>query len=204
MRIILKTLIYVGFIALGFSTPAQAHETGSSTPHSHEETPATTTPRDARAHRQAELKKNIAERKAEKVRALDTQAKQRVHKLVANMYNRLSHQIARLQKVDTTIATKIKEAETRGIQTTSLMPLYAAAQQALLQAKIDVEATKAFSLEQVSTSTSHQIIRDAVKKAETSIKKAGTSYKEVSKALKSLTNGTSTPTVSTSTASSTN
>jgi hypothetical protein len=134
--------------------------------------------------RKDELKKKIegmkADKKDEKTKKLDEQAKERVIGHLTNIYDRLYTRITRLTKVDAEITRRLA---TRSPEPAVLV-LHASAQSLLAQAKVDVEATKAASAAELTTTTSKEALRSLVTTAETSIKNAGEAYKKVVQALK--------------------
>lgn len=130
--------------------------------------------------------KDIKARKDEKKKKLGEEAQGRVQKILGKIYNGLNAQIARLTRVDTWLKDKINTLRSQGKDVTTATSLLVAAETAFAKAKVDVEATSVVAREQSATTTSKEILKDLVNKAETSIKAAAKSYKAVAENIKPM------------------
>lgn len=144
--------------------------------------------------RKKELMEKREGRKDERKTKLAEKSKEIVKKALERIFNHLNTRIEKLVSVDTKIAAKLSDLQATGVNTSTSVTLYTAAQLNLTKAKTDVEAAKVVALEQTATSTSKEVIRSLVKTAEDSIKTAGESYRAVLKDIKVIS-----PTASTTT-----
>ncbi len=130
------------------------------------------------------LLKDIKARKNDKKQKLANDARQRIEKVIGEIYAKLNTQIARLTRVDATLGAKIATLRTSGTDVTATEALYVTAQTAFAKAKVDVMATASVAHEQAATSTSKEILKGLAKTAETSIKTAAEAYKKVAESIR--------------------
>jgi hypothetical protein len=131
------------------------------------------------AAKKSEVEKKIAAKKDEVKIKLATKAQDRVKKLLENIYGNLNGKITKLSEIDVKILAKINTAEINGTNVTAPKAQYVIAKASLDKAIVDVNATKAASIDQTSIKTSKDAIRLLVKTAEDSIKTAGAEYRKI-------------------------
>ncbi|MES2985988.1 MAG: hypothetical protein V4686_02590 [Patescibacteria group bacterium] len=142
--------------------------------------------KELRTEAKAEIKEKMVEMKATlkeaKAKKLDERAKVRVEARLNRIYTHLAKRITHLVKVDAEIT---KRLSTR-VASSSVTTLHMAAKTALVQAKLDVEATKASSTVALNATTSNAIFRSLVETAEASIKTTAEAYRKIVPALAKL------------------
>lgn len=135
-----------------------------------------------RAELTAKIKELRDSIKVQRHKQLEEKAQIRVVVKLDKIFDALTEKVDRLTRVDAEI-TKRLAARTN---TATVVSLQVTAQAALAKAKLDVEAAKEASVEEVKTTTSKEALRVLVTTAEASVKTAAAEYKKVVEAMKDL------------------
>lgn len=145
--------------------------------------------------KRTEIKKEIEEFKKTKQESrekkLDDNSKEKVQKQIGLIYTKLQAKIVKLSKIDSDLTRKIavrtSYSGTSSAETiATIKSLQLASQDLLVKARVDVEGTKITIDREVSSTTTKEVIRLLVKKAEESIKTTAESYKKVADLLKTI------------------
>lgn len=135
--------------------------------------------------KRVELITEINQRKNDRKIALEAAARIRVSDAISRIFTRMDNEIKRLVRIDIDMAARLNSAKNAGVNIDTAVAAYAAAQTALQDAKVTVEASKLAASAQLTANneTSKDSFRLLVRRAEDSIKATVTAYKKVLQSL---------------------
>jgi hypothetical protein len=145
--------------------------------------------------RKVEIKKEIETikdlRKETLEKKLDEKAKNRVQAKIDIIFKKLVQNINKLSKIDSEVLRRIKalSLKPQGVSPeviASLNASYASAQDLLIKAKADINVTKETLAAELNASTSKEVIRSVLIKADTSTKVTAEAYRNLLKTIQEV------------------